>query len=177
MKVIKEGNKDKLKHTKVFECQYCDCVFEANSNEYWGGGARDPDYYASCPCCHSGCSEKKNYVPEPEPQRKYCSDFTRDDPNCIGCFDPTTKSCYAEYSHVTTPVKTEETTSEKGRWVPETCREAFGGDEVLWYTCGDPIATYFCSNCHNECYVDEFGHSILSKYCPFCGTEMYTEEE
>jgi len=34
MKIIKEGNLDKLMKVKRFKCSYCDCIFTANKDEY-----------------------------------------------------------------------------------------------------------------------------------------------
>jgi len=34
MKIIKEGNLNKLKKIKRFECRECDCIFDADKNEY-----------------------------------------------------------------------------------------------------------------------------------------------
>lgn len=34
MKIIEEGNPNWENNTKIFDCQRCECVFEANDNEY-----------------------------------------------------------------------------------------------------------------------------------------------
>ena len=34
MKIIKEGDLNKLKKIKRFECKECGCIFEADKNEY-----------------------------------------------------------------------------------------------------------------------------------------------
>lgn len=48
MRIIKEGNLDKLKNPVEFECSRCGCVFEATDDEYTIDGR-----YATykCPCC------------------------------------------------------------------------------------------------------------------------------
>lgn len=60
MKIIKQGDLNKLKLTKRFECKKCGCVFEAEKAEY--DIVNNDDYIycstlyrAECPCC-------KNYV-------------------------------------------------------------------------------------------------------------------
>lgn len=62
MKIIKEGNLDKLKKIKRFECITCDCIFEADETEYqWYSGQYNEDCYScECPCCH----ELTSYVIE-----------------------------------------------------------------------------------------------------------------
>lgn len=55
MKIIKQGDLDKLKQTKRFECKKCGCVFEAEKSEY--DIVNNDDYFystlyrAECPCC------------------------------------------------------------------------------------------------------------------------------
>lgn len=34
MKIIKEGNLEKIKKIRRFDCSYCDCIFEADNTEY-----------------------------------------------------------------------------------------------------------------------------------------------
>lgn len=49
MKIIKEGNVERLKETKMFECKRCGCVFKADRNEYQIGHHYN-DYYYTCVC-------------------------------------------------------------------------------------------------------------------------------
>lgn len=54
VKIIKPGNPDapRLRRLKVFTCQECGCVFEADPGEYSAEQQyNDVDYYARCPCC------------------------------------------------------------------------------------------------------------------------------
>ena len=52
MKIIKEGNLNQLMKVKRFECQYCNCIFEANKDEYKTGTQyNDRYYYCECPYC------------------------------------------------------------------------------------------------------------------------------
>lgn len=53
MKIIKEGDLNKLKKIKRFECKECGCIFEAEKNEYKHGSQyNDTYYYCECPFCH-----------------------------------------------------------------------------------------------------------------------------
>ena len=53
MKIIKEGNLDKLKKIKRFECKECGCIFEAEKDEYkWDSQYNETYYYCACPCCN-----------------------------------------------------------------------------------------------------------------------------
>ena len=60
MKIIKKGlSKEqvekKLKQTKRFSCGFCECVFEADKNEYKSEEVQfNMYYYCICP----NCSEK-----------------------------------------------------------------------------------------------------------------------
>lgn len=52
MRIIKKGNKDKLKETKHFLCSRCGCEFEADKGEYGVGEQYNEIYfYHSCPTC------------------------------------------------------------------------------------------------------------------------------
>lgn len=52
MKIIKEGNLDKLMRVKRFKCDYCDCIFTANHKEYIIDSQYNEEYYyCICPCC------------------------------------------------------------------------------------------------------------------------------
>lgn len=52
MKIIKPGDKDKLKETKYFLCEYCGCEFEADKCEYnVGEQYNETYYYHPCPTC------------------------------------------------------------------------------------------------------------------------------
>lgn len=53
MKIIKEGDLNKLKEIKHFECKKCGCIFEAEKDEYkWGNQYNETYYYCKYPCCH-----------------------------------------------------------------------------------------------------------------------------
>ena len=64
----------------------------------------------------------------------------------------------------------------KGHWIGVSSYDAFGGDYETWMAHGDPIAYHYCSECKDECYVDEDGKEILSDFCPFCGADMRGDE-
>lgn len=52
MKIIKPGDKEKLKETKRFLCEYCGCEFEADKGEYnVGEQYNETYYYHPCPTC------------------------------------------------------------------------------------------------------------------------------
>ena len=52
MKIIKEGNLDKLMRVKRFKCDCCDCIFTANHKEYIIDSQYNEEYYyCICPCC------------------------------------------------------------------------------------------------------------------------------
>ena len=52
MKIIKEGNLNKLMKVKRFVCKYCDCIFTANKDEYTTDSQYNEQYYyCKCPCC------------------------------------------------------------------------------------------------------------------------------
>ena len=53
MKIIKEGDLNKLKRIKRFECKECGCIFEAEKDEYKEGSQyNETYYYCACPCCN-----------------------------------------------------------------------------------------------------------------------------
>ena len=53
MKIIKEGDTNKLLKTKRFMCRACGCVFEANKGEYKPGMQYNEEYfYCKCPTCN-----------------------------------------------------------------------------------------------------------------------------
>ena len=53
MKIIKEGNLDKLMRVKRFKCKECGCIFEAEKDEYKRGRQYNGTYYyCACPCCN-----------------------------------------------------------------------------------------------------------------------------
>ena len=45
MKIIKNGDMQKLKMTKHFSCKKCGCVFEADKDEYKSGSQYNETYY------------------------------------------------------------------------------------------------------------------------------------
>jgi len=52
MKIIKNGDMQKLKMTKHFSCKKCGCVFEADKDEYKSGSQYNETYYfCKCPFC------------------------------------------------------------------------------------------------------------------------------
>lgn len=53
MKILIQGNKDRLKKHKKFNCTYCGCVFVADSSEYEdkSNQREGPMFLVKCPCC------------------------------------------------------------------------------------------------------------------------------
>ena len=52
MTIIKEGDLQKPKKIKRFECHECGCVWEAERKEYKEESARNESYYSMpCPTC------------------------------------------------------------------------------------------------------------------------------
>lgn len=52
MKIIKPGNIDKIKKIKMFNCDFCGCLFEADNTEYITNSQyNETYYYAICPFC------------------------------------------------------------------------------------------------------------------------------
>lgn len=54
MRIIKEGDINKLLKVKQFRCLKCGCIFEANNKEYkWydGGQCYDSGFECNCPTC------------------------------------------------------------------------------------------------------------------------------
>lgn len=52
MKIIKQGNTKKLKQIKMFNCTFCECLFEADNTEYKTGSQyNEIYYYITCPFC------------------------------------------------------------------------------------------------------------------------------
>lgn len=55
MKILKQGDLERLKKSLQFTCKLCGCVFEANDNEYvlvgeeWLNG--NIEAVCNCPCC------------------------------------------------------------------------------------------------------------------------------
>lgn len=66
---------------------------------------------------------------------------------------------------------------KRGEWIAVDSYSAFGGDESAWMAHGNPTAYYYCSNCKEQAYADEFGKEILSDYCPNCGARMTERSE
>ena len=54
MKILVQGNKDRLKKNKKFECRYCGCVFIADNTEYRDESTQKdgPMFTIECPCCN-----------------------------------------------------------------------------------------------------------------------------
>lgn len=60
MKIIQDGNPDKLKEIVRFTCKKCDCIFEAEKGEYKTDSQYNETYYiCECPFCHNSCSSNK----------------------------------------------------------------------------------------------------------------------
>lgn len=57
-----------------------------------------------------------------------------------------------------------------GRWIAHTMYEITGYDPAL--SGDDPVCTYSCSVCGEDCYVSDTGDDILSNYCPNCGARL-----
>ena len=58
MKIIKEGDLNRVKKIKRFECDVCGCIFEADKTEYkpTPGLAQqrgEGSYRCTCPCCEN----------------------------------------------------------------------------------------------------------------------------
>lgn len=54
LRIIREGDLNKLKRSMQFECQYCGCVFEAERTEYEYEYSQREDcawYRSVCPTC------------------------------------------------------------------------------------------------------------------------------
>lgn len=53
MKIIKEGDLERLKSARRFECEKCGCIWEANGSEYLTQtDFRNGHYYVmKCPTC------------------------------------------------------------------------------------------------------------------------------
>lgn len=52
IKVVKEGDPNRLKASKRFQCDECGCVFEADKDEYQSDMQYNTMYfYCECPCC------------------------------------------------------------------------------------------------------------------------------
>ena len=59
MKIIKNGDMEKVNNPKIFECKKCGCVFEANYGEYRYSFGTEPSVFARCPMCKNISFEKK----------------------------------------------------------------------------------------------------------------------
>lgn len=54
MKIIKQGDLNKLKRIKRFKCEHCGCVFEADNTEYVHKFSQRENcdwYEIKCPTC------------------------------------------------------------------------------------------------------------------------------
>lgn len=52
MKIIRNGDKNKLKQIQTFDCDFCGCLFEADNTEYKIGSQYNEEYYyIKCPFC------------------------------------------------------------------------------------------------------------------------------
>lgn len=53
VEIIVQGNLDKIKKTKEFNCLQCGCIFKADNGEYqYAGSQYNESYYSCiCPCC------------------------------------------------------------------------------------------------------------------------------
>lgn len=52
MKIIRNGDKNKLKQIQTFDCDFCGCLFEADNTEYKISSQYNEEYYyVTCPFC------------------------------------------------------------------------------------------------------------------------------
>lgn len=53
MKIIKQGNLEKIRRPVIFKCHNCGCEFEADNTEYEYAGTQynEAYYQCFCPCC------------------------------------------------------------------------------------------------------------------------------
>ena len=52
MKIIKNGDITRMRKIKTFDCNFCGCLFEADSTEYRIGSQYNQTYYyMKCPFC------------------------------------------------------------------------------------------------------------------------------
>lgn len=52
MNIITQGDLNRAKKVKRFECRECGCIFECDATEYRHESHRNEDYYcAKCPTC------------------------------------------------------------------------------------------------------------------------------
>ena len=52
MKIIRQGDKNKILRTKKFDCNFCGCLFEADNTEYKIKSHYNEEYYyTTCPFC------------------------------------------------------------------------------------------------------------------------------
>lgn len=58
------------------------------------------------------------------------------------------------------------------KWIPINSYDLFGGDVELWEAHGNPIAEWYCSNCHTEAILDCNDEFCLTRYCGNCGMLM-----
>lgn len=56
MKILKEGNIEKINKTKYFLCRNCGCVWTANKDEYKTDTQYNQEYY-TCKCPFENCGE------------------------------------------------------------------------------------------------------------------------
>ena len=79
---------------------------------------------------------------------------------------------FGEYSRILQQLPSVTPQRPTGLWIGVSCNDAFGGDYEAWMAHGNPIAYHYCSECKDECYIDEDGKEILSDFCPCCGADM-----
>lgn len=61
MKIIKDGDLNRLKRIRRFSCDTCGCLFEADKDEYEADTQYNETFYlCNCPCCGSKAKESKN---------------------------------------------------------------------------------------------------------------------
>lgn len=60
MRIIKDGYKPDMDISRVFKCHFCECIFEADKDEYKWRWTNQPEFKgapiefhleAKCPCC------------------------------------------------------------------------------------------------------------------------------
>lgn len=52
MKILKSGDPRIALGIRIFDCDICGCVFEAERGEYDCGNQFEPSPWCTCPCCN-----------------------------------------------------------------------------------------------------------------------------
>lgn len=60
MKILKQGIRTNPNSPKIFVCQTCGCVFEAEEGEYKSDFQYNIlSFYSMCPICNAFCNERE----------------------------------------------------------------------------------------------------------------------